>query len=125
MARIVLEPRFYEIGPFREQYEGLEKELEAAGHSVTFKYEEERRGAGAAIAQTAWDVAVHILDAADEEIIGAIVVYLVGRLKGKAILGGNRGSRRRAFIYDANGRVLRDVELPDDLRDESEAPPLP
>lgn len=114
MARIVLAPRFFEIGPFGEQYEELTQDLEAAGLDARIEGEVEARGASAEIARTAWDVAVHVLDTADEEIIAAIVGYLIARLKGKAILGTNRGSRRRAVLFGANGKVLREIELPDE-----------
>ena len=63
MARIVLEPRFYEIDLFREQYDGLVEELKAAGHDVRVAPEAEQRSSTGAIARTAYDVAIYVLDA--------------------------------------------------------------
>jgi hypothetical protein len=113
VAHIVLRPRFYEIGIFQEQYDALTGDLKDAGHTVGIEREVEARSAGE-IARTAYDVAIHVLDSADEEIIAAIVGYLIARLRGKAELGANRGSRRRAFIYGPRGELLREVELEDD-----------
>jgi hypothetical protein len=41
-------------------------------------------------------------------------VTLVAWLRGKAVLGGNRGKARRAFIYGSRGELLREVELPEE-----------
>jgi hypothetical protein len=113
VARIVLEPRWYEIGPFQEQYEALERELKGAGHDVRVDREVEQRSAGST-ARTAYDLAVHVIDTVDEEIIEAIVLGLLARLRGKAILGGNRGGRRRVWLLGPRGEKLREVELPED-----------
>jgi hypothetical protein len=113
VAKIILRPRFYEIGPFGEQYDGLIAALQAGGHDVRLEREIEERGAGE-IARTLYDVAVHLADEADEAFVDAIAVTLVAWLRGRAVLGGNRGKARRAFIYGSRGEVLREVELPDD-----------
>jgi hypothetical protein len=55
-----------------------------------------------------------VLDSADEELIGAVVVTLLAGLKGKAKLGAHRGIRRRAFIYGPDGGKLREVTLTGD-----------
>jgi hypothetical protein len=114
MAQIILEPRWFEIGSFREQYEGLEGALEAAGYAVSFRYEVEQRSAGAVIRDTAGDLAVHVLDQADDALIDAIVTTLVIWLKGKPWLGPNRDAKRRVWILNAKGEKLREVELPDE-----------
>jgi hypothetical protein len=109
MANIVLRPRPLEIAMYGEQYDALEEDLRAAGHDVRLEEPEEQRSAGG-IPRAAWDVAVHILDTVDEEIIGAITLRLLARLKGKA-LGTKR--RRKAFIYGPRGEELREVDLPE------------
>jgi hypothetical protein len=113
VATIVLRPRFFEIGIFGKQYDELTEALEAAGHDVRVEREVEGRGA-AEIARTLYDVAVHLADEADEALVDSIVLALVTWLRGKAVLGANRGKRRRAFVYGSRGEVLSEVELPDD-----------
>jgi hypothetical protein len=113
MVVVVLEPRFFEIGPFTDQYDDLVEAMRKDGLDVRVKGEREYRSAGE-IARTAYDVAVHLLDEASEELVALVVGYLMAHLKGKAILGQNRGERRRAFIYGPRGEKLSELELPDD-----------
>jgi hypothetical protein len=114
VAEILLRPRFYEAGPFREQYDRLVIDLESQGFSVEIEREVEERGTAGEILQTAYDVAVHLADEAGIALVDLVVLALVTRLRGKAILGKNRGRARKAFIYGPGGEVLREVELPED-----------
>jgi hypothetical protein len=82
------------------------------GHEAVVEREVARRSAGAAVLQTAYDVAVHLLDEADDAFIDALAVSLVVWLRGKANLGSNKGGRRLAFIYGSSGELPREVELP-------------
>jgi hypothetical protein len=70
VAKIILRPRFFEIGIFRDQYDELIDALEAAGHDVAVEREIEERSA-VEVARTLYDVAVHLADEADEAFVGA------------------------------------------------------
>ena len=113
VAKLVIRPRFYDIGFFPEQYDELVNNLRMQGHEVIVEREVEERSAGVAVLQTAYDVAVHLLEEADDALVDAVVLSLVVWLRGKAKLGSNRGGRRRAFIYGSKGELLREVELPE------------
>jgi hypothetical protein len=110
MARVVLQPPSLDIGLFRDQYDALTQDLEAAGYDVRIVREVEERGAGSQVGEAVFNLAVHVLDDAEDAAVGAIVALMVARLRGTI-----RGRRRRVqVLWGPHGEKLRDDELPEE-----------
>jgi hypothetical protein len=112
VTELVIRPRFYDIGFFPDQYDELLDYLGMQGHVAVVEREVEERSAGATVLQTAYDVAVHVLDEADDA-LDALVLSLAVWLRGKAKLDTNKGGHGRVFIYGSKSELLREVELSD------------
>ena len=110
VARIIIEPSFWELEPFTGQYLALREELEQHGHDVDLREPIERRDLGQALE----DVALHIAGNVDAYVEGAVIGAAIKWLRGRAKVGPRRGRGRRAVIYGPGGEVIRKLELPDD-----------
>jgi len=107
MAHLIIEPSGDELATHSEAYERLHHALTDSGHSVRQRPARSTRGIG----QELLDVALRILDAADDHAIDAIVAAVVANLAGRRRRGGGGEPPRNAVIFGPNGEELRRVEL--------------
>lgn len=110
MARIILEPRGPDAGFYRQRYELLLLDLEAAGHEVVFEPRPETRSLDPL--DVGRDLIIHLMEHLEDEALGGLVALVLLRLRGWKI--GRKGESRNAVIYGPAGEVLREFDLPGD-----------
>jgi hypothetical protein len=110
MADIELEAPSIARRYMREQFEELRRELAEQGHTVSFRTPVEERAVPTAGA--GFQLALHVSEFLDEDILDAIAGALVATISPPARIPVYRGRRdHRAEIFGPDGRVLRDVVL--------------
>ena len=94
-----------------EQLEELERELQAQGHTVSFREPIEERGLPTA--GPGFQVALYLGELLEDHVLDAIIGALLTKLLSTLNLPGRarRARRPTVAIFGPSGRLLRKVEL--------------
>jgi hypothetical protein len=116
MPTLVVRPTTLDHGLYRASYDELLEDLQRRGFDAYLDRPPEQRDAGLSLAaaDVMVTVAEHLGDHAIDVILGAVVMYLGGKVRSK------RRAKRHAAIFGPDGELLREVELPDQERDDDE-----
>jgi hypothetical protein len=109
VAQITIEASDVELELFGERYDRLRAELENAGHHVVVR----EALAGRTLGQALQDVALHVAGNVDAYVEGAVTAAAFKWLRGRATAEKSEARARLARIYGADGKVIREFDLPD------------